>query len=625
MGAISLIIYNMKNPPINLDVTKSFLRMKSRGESDTQIGLDSTPTITNFNKTQISNYLSRRELLEYRPFTFNYGYHRLTINDLSLDGSQPFEDPIVHKMIKYQELRSRIKRRLMCNGEIYNYKQLLETYKFTDRDLQSSSDVEIIMPLYIRNYEKNKGDSNLAMMETLKELNGDFSFVLMENTTSFSLKDINIFVARDPLGTKPLYMVKYIPCNPNSNKNDVFFMFTSEIKGIPLHLLNDSEYIIQEVPPGTFWSFNNSVICKNTQDFIPFYDFSPYKSLDICTIKKADPETITQLYSNIKSLLENSIIDRYELSNQKIGVLLSGGFDSCIIVSILIKYLIEKYEYSTPLHVFTVGDVGNSDTNNAISHIQNLEKFYNIDIHHHVIQIDDINLIKDEINNLVVQLETYDRKTIQKSLPMTFLLKYIREKTDIKVLLSGEGLDELCGYQQLFSQDDNYFQEKSVELLQNLNKYDLLRSDKMAGCYGLEMRYPFLDMRFVEYFLKIHPILKRPQMSGYSNNTIEKYIIRKTFDTDETIQIDKSILWSHRQDIRYSFNNLKNMLSEYFESLYTDLYLANYIERLYLTGNNHLIPRTKEEMHYKKIFDTYYPCTSNILQYYWSYILDKPN
>lgn len=620
MGALSLFFYNMKNPPINIDVTKSFLRMKTRGQDDTQIGMDVTPSITNLNKTQISNYLSKKEIMEYRPITFQYGYHRLSINDLSLDGSQPFEDPIVHKLIKYSDLRTRLKRRLLCNGEIYNYTELLEKYKFTDKDLQSNSDVEIIMPLYIRNYEKHKGDSNAAIIDTLNEINGDYSFIIMENTTSFSLKDINVFIGRDPLGTRPLYMVKYIPIKPESNKNDIFYMFTSEIKGIPLHLLNDSEYIIQEVPPGTYWSYKNSIIDNNQNDFIVFHNFTPYKSLDICNIKKADPETITDLYNQTKLLLSNSIIDRYKLSNQNIGVLLSGGFDSCIILSILTKYLVEQYNYQKPLHVFTIGDPNNIDTNNAILHVQSLEKHYNIDIHHHIVQINDVNLMIEEINTLIVQLETFDRKTIQKSLPMSFLLKYIKENTDVKVLLSGEGLDELCGYHQLFTFDDNYFQEKSVELLENLSKYDLLRSDKIAGYYGLELRYPFLDIRFIDYFLKIHPMLKRPQISGYSNQPIEKYIIRKAFDTDESICIDKTILWSQRQDIRYSFNNYKTLLSEHFNNLYTDLDFSNFVERLYLTSQNEIIPKTKEEMHYKKIFDTYYPCTSHILKYYWNFI-----
>jgi asparagine synthase (glutamine-hydrolysing) len=466
---------------------------------------------------------------------------------------------------------------------------------------------------------QNYGDATTALRNCCKQLNGDYSFVIMENTSSFILKDINIFVARDCFGTKPMYMVKYVPSKPESNKNDIFYMFVSEIKGIPLHILNDSEYIISEVPPGTFWSYQNSVINKSDEDFVTFYDFSIYKTLSSCTTNTADPETIAKLYTNINSMIKTSIIDRYELSGQNVGLLLSGGFDSCIMLSVLIDYLVKKYDYNKPLEVFTIGDSDNSDVINASFHVEFLENHYGIDIHHHIVQINDMNLIKQEITDVILKLETYDSITVQKAIPMSFLLKYIKEYTNVKVLMSGEGLDELCGHYGLFTLSDSDFQQQSVRLLENLNKYDLLRSDKLAGSYGLEIRHPFLDLQFVEYVLSIHPMLKRPQMSGYSENPVEKFIIRMAFDTDSTIYVDKRILWGHRQDIRDSFNNIQQYLQEYFDEMYTDLDLSGYIETLRMSPEfSNLIPDTKEEMHYKKIFDTYYPCTSNVLQLYWN-------
>lgn len=625
MGAIWLIFYNMKNPPINIDFSKSFMKMKSRGEDDTQIGIETTPILTSINKAQLSNYLSKREIAEYRPIVFQYGYHRMSINDASLDGSQPFEDPISHKLIKYSDLRTRPKRRLLCNGEIYNYNSLVSDNKFTDKNLQSTSDVEVILPLYIKNVEEC-GNPETALRKCCTQLNGDYSFVIMENTSSFMLKDINIFVARDCFGTKPMYMVKYVPSKPESNKNDMFYMFVSEIKGIPLHILNDSEYIISEVPPGTFWSYQNSIINKSTEDFVSFYDFKMYKTLANCTIDKADPETISKLYTNINTMIKQSIIDRYELSCQNVGLLLSGGFDSCIMLSVLIDYLVNKYNYNKPLEVFTIGDPDNSDVINAIYHVEYLENHYGIDIHHHIVQINDMNLIQSMITDVVLRLETYDSVTVQKAIPMSFLLNYIKQYTDVKVLLTGEGLDELCGYYELFGLSDSDFQEKSVRLLENLNKYDLLRSDKLAGSYGLEMRHPFLDLRFVEYILSVHPMLKRPQMSGYSENPVEKFIIRMAFDTDNTIHMDKRILWGHRQDVRYSFNNIQQHLQQYFDRMYTDLDLSGYIDTLHMSPEfSNLTPDTKEEMHYKKIFDTYYPCTSNVLQLYWNLLWNDDN
>ena len=116
------------------------------------------------------------------------------------------------------------------------------------------------------------------------------------------------------------------------------------------------------------------------------------------------------------------------------------------------------------------------------------------------------------------------------------------------------------------------------------------------------------------------------KMSGYSENPVEKFIIRMAFDTDNTIHMDKRILWGHRQDVRYSFNNIQQHLQLYFDRMYTDLDLSGYIDTLHMSPEfSNLTPDTKEEMHYKKIFDTYYPCTSNVLQLYWNLLWNDDN
>jgi len=626
MGALYLCIYNSSKTTINIEFTKSFMSMKSRGPDDTQLLSENTPIINQMNINQISSVLSKREIKEYKPITFTYGYHRMSVNDFSIDGSQPFEDPIVNKKMTYPELRTRPKRRLICNGEIYNYNELLETHQFNDRDLQSQSDVEIILPLYIK-YAESTLNSQLALEKCINELDGEFSFVLTENTNSFNLKNINIFAVRDIFGTKPLYMVKYIPKN-GAKTDDIFYLFVSEIKSIPTSLLVNSEYIIKEVPPGTYWSYQNSVIEKNSCEFISYYNFDVYKNLEMCSINKATPEVINDVYNNIKNLLTKSVIQKYNNSQKdpsdnkgSVGVLLSGGFDSCIIVSILIKYLISinhNFE-NEKIHVFTIGDNDNSDVKLAQSHIEFLEKQFSIDIHFHIINIKDLDLIVPEIDNIIAFLETYDDLSIKKSIPMLFLLKYIKNMTDIRILLSGEGLDELCGYSEFFDLSDNDFQSKSINLLKNLSKYDLLRSDKLAGAFGLEIRYPFLNKTFVEYILSIHPKLKRPQISGYSNQPIEKYIIRKSFDDINNCYMENSILWNSRQSIDKSFTYLNTYLQKYFDNLYSDTDFYIYLQQ---TKNDKIRTKTKEQMHYKKLFDKKYPNSDNLLNFFWESLWD---
>lgn len=611
MGAILFLLYNMSKPPINMEYIKSFMKMKNRGEDDTQLLIENTPTINNVNTQQISSILSKKEIKQYKPITYNYGYHRMSINDMSEDGSQPFEDPILHKISSYPELRSRPKRKLLCNGEIYNYEELVQSEGFTDKDLQSQSDCEVILPLYIKYSEKEK-DSEKGLCECLKKINGEYSFVLTENTTTFDLRNINIFVVRDLFGTRPLYMVKYVPKNTNFIKDtsEMFYLFTTELKGIPKELLQNPEYIITEVPPGSYWSYQKAI--NENKEFTTYHNLSFYSDLSNCIYNKPDPNTLSSIYSNINSILTKSIIERYDMSDKKVGVLLGGGFDSCIIVTILIKYLISN-GYKDELSVFTIGDLDNDDVINAKNHILYLEKTFDIVIYHHIVSISDYNLILSEIPNIIESLETYDSTTIRKSIPLYYLLKYIKEKTDIKVLLSGEGLDECCGYNKLFSLNDKEFREKSIELLLNLHKYDLLRSDKLSGFFGLEMRYPFLDKNFIEYILSIHPSLKRPQVSGYSSEPIEKYIIRKSFDNEN---IEKNILWNSRKDISTSFNTLSEFLTSYFNEIITDIEFYNYIE-----NNINALPNSKEEVYYKKTFNNIYPNMENIINVYWNSLL----
>ena len=562
--------------------------------------------------------MSKREISEYRPFTFQYGYHRSSINDMSLDGSQPFEDPISHKLLKYPELRSRPKRKLLCNGEIYNYTDLLTKYNFNDKDLQSTSDVEIILPLYIN---QTSDTSEEKLKKTLDELDGEFSFILTENTSTFDLKTLNIFAVRDRFGTRPLYMVKFTPLI-TSTSNDIFYLFTSEIKSIPIKLLNNPEYIIHEIPPGTYWSYNNSVINKSETEFINYYNLDKYKTLDSCIINKADQNTISLIYETIKQTLSNSVITKWRLTERKIGLLLSGGFDSCIILSILCKHLIDLNTIES-LHVFTIGNNNGSDVIYAKKHVEFLENTFSIDIHHHIIDMYDLNLIIPEINDTINCLETFDKLTIHKSIPLLFLLKYIKKNTDVKILLSGEGLDELCGYKEFNNLNDSEFQSKSVELISNLHKYDLLRSDKIAGKFGLEIRYPFLNKEFVEFVLSIHPKLKRPQIYGFSKDPIEKYIIRKAFDyiddnqeNNISLYIDKDVLWNPREDINNCFDNLNSYLNNYYESQYSDIVFFDYTQRLKSIRFTPL-PQTKEEMYYQITFNNYFPNSENLINNFW--------
>jgi asparagine synthetase B (glutamine-hydrolysing) len=183
-------------------------------------------------------------------------------------------------------------------------------------------------------------------------------------------------------------------------------------------------------------------------------------------------------------------------------------------------------------------------------------------------------------------------------------------KTDIKVLLTGEGLDELCGYENLFELGDELFQEKSILLLKNMSKFNVMGRDKIAGFYNLEVRHPFLDVSFVELMLSVHPMLKRPQKYDYSKGAIGKYIVRKAFDNSivgSNFYINKTLLWKGISCISNSTKCLKVELDNYFRDMYSDPEFYSYIQYLRQNMNITTCPRTKEEMYYKKVYDEMFP------------------
>jgi len=598
MGAIYFVIYDIKNPPKNLDFISQFTKSKHRGQDSTNIVTDINPSLSKIDQHIIKYTLSKKEILEYKQFSFISGFHRMKINDLSLSANQPFESPPYHKISEYPDLKSQPKRTLLCNGEIYNYNELKGQENFNDKHLVSDCDVEILLPMY----------DKYGLEDTLKKINGDYSFILTENLNTFILKNINIFAVRDIFGSKPLYMVE--------NKNISFYMFVSELKSIPIQMFTDNNYTIKEVPPGTYWSFQNSVIKKSNVDFIRYSDWNFYKNLDNCKFHSKDPENLSNIYSNIRNMLTSSVIERYSLSNQPVGILMSGGFDSSIILSILINYLVSiNHNFlEHPIYTFTIGDKNNLDVQNALKTIEYLEQQHNIDIKQHIVTLNDLkHTYLDNMNELVYKIETYDVNSLKQSLPYIYLFNYIQKYTNVKILLTGEGLDELCGYQQLFKKSDNYYQEKSLKLIKYLSKFNLSNIDKLSGHYGLEVRHPFLNRDFVEYILQIHPLLKRPQIFNYSRKTIEKYIIRKAFDTEinNTKYLNDETLWRPLQCISKSIKNTDYL--ENIDNMYSDTFFNNYINRI-----EHNKPKTKEQMHFQIIYNKYFPHTYDLLPLYYS-------
>jgi asparagine synthase (glutamine-hydrolysing) len=609
MGGFEFIIHT-NDANINIEIINSFMKMKHRGPDDSSYVNMSTDNLNNLNtiqKQSIELSLTKHDIRTYKQYSFIFGHHRLSINDLSYNASQPFEDPISYKLTTYPELRHRPDRRLLCNGEIYNYKELKESNEFTDKDLSSTCDVEIILPLYI----------NDGLQKTLDILDGEFSFILTENIKTFKLSKLNVYACRDYLGMRPLYYV--------NNKDMSLCIFVSEIKSLPKYILNNISYTIKHVLPGTYWSFQQSIMEKK-DEFIEYYSFDKFKDLSICTNDSTQPDALSDIYKNLQEKITKSIIDRLNTSDQKVGILLSGGFDSSLMLSIVIKYLVEnEHDFvNNPFHVFTIGDqLGGDalDCEKSVTIVNFLENKYQIDIHHHIINVNLINVIAEDIDKIVYHLESYEPETVRESLPFYYLLNYIKTKTDVKVLLTGDGLDELGGYENFNNLDDIQFQEKSVTLLQNMYKFDLLRTDKMANMFSLEVRHPFLNKDLIEYVLTLHPKLRRPAYYTSNQPPISKYIFRKAFETNVygSELISEDCLWLEHKCLCHSLTNFELRLSNYLNDLVSDNEFNIFLKDLLneVNVNMKTIPKNKEEMYYRKVFRKFYAKRDYLVDMFW--------
>lgn len=616
MGGIELVIYNKLN--LSIDYVNSFLNIKSRGPHETIINTYSTTDISNLSSNNfniIVSNLTKDELMTYKQWRFTMGYHRLVINDLSYNASQPFISPIQNMINKKTisgalacpNLRNMPIRQLICNGEIYNYTELLSEFNFGACELASTCDVEIILPLYI---------NSKSLEEMLKLLDGDFSFILTENIDTYQLSNVNCFCVKDFYGVKSLYYVRNVPSN--------IYIFVSEIKSLPHNVINNKSFYINYVEPGNYWSFQN-LISLNNNKFVNYYSIDEYKSLDSCIINKTDPDTLNNIYSNIQIILYDSIISRYKGSDKPVGILLSGGFDSCLITSIVVKYLISINNNFTdnPLNIFTIGDsnsVDDLDVHYSKQFIDYLENKYSITLNHHVININEIEVLTTDIDNIIYTLESYEPHIIRESIPFYYLLDYISKNTNVKVLLTGDGLDELCGYNHFINLNDVEFQETSVKLIQNMYKFNLLRTDKISGRFSLESRQPFINKKFIEYILSIAPNIKREKYYSNNKSAITKYIIRNSFD--KVIYKEELMphtnLWRIHSNITNSFTNFELRLDNYFNDLMSTNDFNINLSKLHNERHSkNTLPTNKQEMFYRLIFRKYFPNRDYIIDIFW--------
>lgn len=489
---------------------------------------------------------TKHELIYKNDYQLFFMFHRLSINGLSPSGNQPMS------LSQYDGIK------LMCNGEIYNYKKLAEKYNI---NLITGSDCEIIIHLY----------KLIGIDECIKQLDGVFSFVI------FDTLENKFIIGHDPIGIRSLY---WHWCeNKETFKIDI--SLASELKCLN-EIVDDDFHKVEMYPPGSYTVYDINADKLTTTKY---YSLS-FDSLSFDNLHDNTPDII----KNIKDKLYSAVNKRL-LSDRKIGCLLSGGLDSSIIT-----YLTASIIGPDNLKTFSIGLEGSEDLIAA----QKVADYLKTD--HTSIVVSQEDLL-NAIEPTIKQIESYDITTVRASTPMYLISKYIHENTDIVVILSGEGSDEASGSYLYFhnAPSPEEFQKESLRLINDVQYFDVLRGDKTTAGNGLEIRVPFFDKEFINYYMSINPEKKMIQ-HGY-----EKYYLRKAFEND----LPKEIVWRRKE----GFSDGVSSMEKPWYSI-----IQEHIKKFNLVNENnytYLKPIDNESLWYRDIFEKYYPSNEKIVPYFW--------
>ena len=436
---------------------------------------------------------------------------------------------------------------LAVNGEIYNHRDIRKQYE-GKYEFLTGSDCEVILALYRDKQEK-----------FLDEMNGIFGFALYDEENDAYL------IARDHIGIIPLY-----------HGWDEFgnYYVASELKALEGQCKK-----IEEFPPGHYlYSKDGEMKRWHTREWI-------------------DYENVKNNAANIEDLKNalEAAVHRQLMSDVPYGVLLSGGLDSTITSALAKKFSGKRIETNDQkdawwpqLHSFAIGLDGSPDLAAARKAAEEIGT-----IHHEINYTIQEGL--DAIRDVIYHIETYDVTTIRASTPMYLLARFIKSM-GIKMVLSGEGADEIFGGYLYFHKAPNAeeFHKECIRKISRLNLYDCLRANKTLAAWGVEGRVPFLDKEFLDVAMRFNPEEKMAK-----NGRMEKWPLRKAFED----QIPASIAWRQKEQfsdgVGYGWiDTLKKVAND----IVSDEMMKNAKFRFPINT-----PMSKEEYHYRTIFSEHFP------------------
>ncbi len=462
------------------------------------------------------------------------------------------------------------KQILAVNGEIYNHQNIRRRFKdsFT---FQTGSDCEVILALY-REMKEHGGDA--ASM--LENLNGIFAFALYDEERN------DFFIARDPIGVIPLFI---------GRDADGTLYVASEMKALEGYC---DEY--EPFLPGHYYWGHEGVMKKwYTRDWMDYDTLRKEKGEEKTGVALEEEEH--KAAEEVHEALE-SAVKRQLMSDVPYGVLLSGGLDSSVISAVAKKFSAKRIEtgghqdaWWPQLHSFAVGLKGAPDLAKAQEVANHIGT-----VHHEINYTVQEGL--DAIRDVIYFIETYDVTTVRASTPM-YLLARVIKSMGIKMVLSGEGADEVFGGYLYFHKAPSAkaFHEETVRKLSKLHLYDCLRANKSLSAWGVEGRVPFLDKDFLDVAMRLAPEVKMCE-----GRKIEKKVVRDAFAE----MLPESVAWRQKEQfsdgVGYSWiDTLKKITSE----AVSDEEMAHAAERFPINP-----PLCKEEYYYRSIFEEHFPSDS---------------
>jgi asparagine synthase (glutamine-hydrolysing) len=536
-----------------------------------------------------------------------WGFHRLSINGTDAAADQPFY----------------LKNcRLICNGEIYNFRALIQEFELED-EYVSGSDCEIIIHLYHK----------IGFDEMVRRLDGVFGFVLHDYETDIT------YVARDPVGVRSLFIgvsrhdgmfgSEYSDLMCISINPDHYGLFiSSELKSI--NALCDT---VVQFPAGTYMEYHGEDSSDGSAVFRTYYDYASLltgsdsgsgtehslfeKQIKELRVEYSFPITEpvdgeAEILANIRELFTKAVVKRL-MSERPVGCLLSGGLDSSLVTAIVAREL-KRISPDTVLNTYSIGLEGSVDLYWARQVAEYLGTC------HHEVSLSENDFL-EAIYATIYQTESYCTTTIRASVGNYLVSKYIQQQTDDVVIYCGDMSDEIFGSYRGFlnAPTDTDFQRENERMIRDVRFFDLLRSDKSISGAGLEARVPFADKEFLSYIMKIPPRFKR-----FTDERIEKYLLRKAFQPadsggDKDALLPESVLWRRKEAFSDGVSSVNGrtwvqMLKEYAGRIISDAEYNNKNHHLYSLYNP---PYDKESFYYRRVFETLYEGRGDTIPYYW--------